>query len=360
MVVLEKITAPASRNRAAGGASVAAGKSLVVAAPSGIGTPLVAMLSLIVAGTPSSGPIGSPFCQRSVDAFAVARAPSGLNAYSALMCGSHTAICASTSSSTSDGENCRALKPAIRSTALRSCSDATLSPDDDLCMTTQGQADLNDAREHAGADGKNLVVENVTRIVHRDRTVMAEPEIRAGHDVEHVGEILAAHLRLRAGVDLTRIDHRARYFRDHFRVLFPVHQHAEGVADIGTDLDLKRGGDAGAERAHPLADQGADLVGKGAHGAAKLCLAGNYVIGRARVDLRDRQHRRLQRIDIAADDGLQRLSERHGDDDGIFRSLRHRAVRAVAVDGDVKKISSRHRRARQDRKLAMVEVGRVV
>src|SRR3954452_6336718 len=39
VVVLGKITAPASRNRAAGGASVSAGTSLVVAAPSGIGTP---------------------------------------------------------------------------------------------------------------------------------------------------------------------------------------------------------------------------------------------------------------------------------------------------------------------------------
>src|SRR4030081_1482582 len=106
MVVLEKITAPASRKRAAGGASAVAGTSLVVAAPSGTGTPLVAMFSLIVAGTPSSGPAGSPLCQRPVDAFAVARAPSGAKAYNALMYGSHTAICVSTSSSTSDGENC--------------------------------------------------------------------------------------------------------------------------------------------------------------------------------------------------------------------------------------------------------------
>src|ERR1700693_6177617 len=118
MVVLEKITAPASRKRAAGGASTAAGTSLVVAAPNGTGTPLVAILSLIVAGTPSSTPIGWPLFQRSVDALAVIRAPSGSKAYSALMCGSHTATWASTSSSTSDGENCLAREPAIRSTAL--------------------------------------------------------------------------------------------------------------------------------------------------------------------------------------------------------------------------------------------------
>ena len=125
MVVFEKITAPASRRRAAGGASRSAGTSLTLAAPSGTGTPLVAMFSLMVTGTPSSKPIGSPFCQRSVDAVATARAPSGSKAYSALMCGSHAATCVSTSSSTSDGENWPALKPSIRSTAERSCSDVT-------------------------------------------------------------------------------------------------------------------------------------------------------------------------------------------------------------------------------------------
>src|SRR5712664_499996 len=197
MVVLEKITAPASRSRAAGGASAAAGTSLVVATPSGTGTPLVAMLSLIVAGTPSSRPVGSPLCQRSVDAFAVARAPPGSNAYSALMCGSHTAICAITSSSTSDGENCLARKPAIRSTALRSCSDVTVSSDAGSRMGAYRQAGFNDAREHAGSNGENLVVEHVTGIVHRYRSLMAYPEIGAGYRLHHVGEILAAHLRLR-------------------------------------------------------------------------------------------------------------------------------------------------------------------
>src|SRR4051794_31072525 len=173
MVVFEKIPAPASRNRAAGGASTAAGTSLVVAAPSGTGTPLVAMLSLIVTGTPSSGPAGSPFCQRSVEALAAARPPSGSNAYSALMCGSQTAICASTSSSTSDGENCLVRKPAIRSTALRSCSDVTASSDAGLCMGTYGEPGLDDAGEHAGADRQDLVVQNIAGIVHGHVAVMA-------------------------------------------------------------------------------------------------------------------------------------------------------------------------------------------
>src|ERR1700716_218829 len=212
MVVLEKITAPASRNRAAGGASTGDGTSLTLAAPSGTGTPLVAILSLIVTGTPSSGPVGSPFCQRSVDAFAVARAPSGSNAYSALMCGSHTAICVSTSSSTSDGENCFARKPAIRSTALRSCSDVTASSDAVLCMGADRQPGFDDAREHAGADWQDLIVEHIAGVVHGHRAFVADPEVGAGHRMQHVSEILAAHLRLRPGEDLGGVDHRARYF----------------------------------------------------------------------------------------------------------------------------------------------------
>src|SRR5665213_2624296 len=198
MVVLEKITAPASRNRAAGGASTGDGTSLLVAVPSGTGTPLVAMLSLMVTGTPSSEPTGSPFCQRSVEHFATARAPSGSKAYSALICGSHTATCASTSSSTSDGVNCLARKPAIRSAAERSCSGVTVSCGSGLCMGGHvqrgcGQTGFNDAREHAGANRENLVVEHVTRVVHRHRAFMADPEIGPGDHAHHVGEILAAH-----------------------------------------------------------------------------------------------------------------------------------------------------------------------
>src|SRR6266403_823522 len=232
MVVFENITAPASRKRAAGGASAAAGTSFVVMAPRGTGTPLVAIFSLIVVGTPSSRPIGWSFCQRSVDAFAVARAPSGSKAYSALMCGSHAAMCASMSSTTSVGENCFARKPATRSTALRSCSDVTASRDAELCMATYRQAGFHDAREHAGADRQDLVVENVAGIVHRHRAFVAEPEIGAGHRLHHVGEILAAHFRLRAGEHFRRIDHRARDGFNHAGLFFLVHKHAEGVADI--------------------------------------------------------------------------------------------------------------------------------
>src|ERR1700736_2954056 len=193
MVVLEKMIAPASRNRAAGGASSSAGTSLVVAAPSGTGTPLVAMFSLMVADTPSSGPIGVPLCQRSVDAVATTRAPSGSKAYSALICGSHAATRANTSSSISVGENCLVRKPAISSTALSSCSEVFVRS----CMGTDRHPGLDEAGGHAGPDGQDFVVENVAGIMHWHRAFMAEPEVGAGHRLQHVGKIFAAHLRPR-------------------------------------------------------------------------------------------------------------------------------------------------------------------
>jgi hypothetical protein len=69
------MTAPDSRIRAAGGASFAAGTSRLAAVPTGTGVPRVAMFSLIIDGTPSIGPSGSPFSQRASEARAAASAP---------------------------------------------------------------------------------------------------------------------------------------------------------------------------------------------------------------------------------------------------------------------------------------------
>ena len=90
-----------------------------------------------------------------------------------------------------------------------------------LCMGACRKTGFDDAREHAGADRQDLVVEDVAGIVHRHRAFMADPEIGAGHRLHHVGKILAAHLRLRAGDDLGGIDHRARHFLDHARTALP-------------------------------------------------------------------------------------------------------------------------------------------
>ncbi len=73
MVVLPRKTVPASRSRAVAGASSGNGSSEASEVPRRIGQPATAMLSLIVTGTPSSGPIASPFSQRACEASAMAR-----------------------------------------------------------------------------------------------------------------------------------------------------------------------------------------------------------------------------------------------------------------------------------------------
>jgi hypothetical protein len=42
-------------------------------------------------------------------------------------------------------------------------------------------AGFDDAREHAGADRQDLVIEHVARVVYRHRAVVADPEIGARH-----------------------------------------------------------------------------------------------------------------------------------------------------------------------------------
>src|SRR4051794_40622 len=100
-------------------------------------------------------------------------------------------------------------------------------------MAAYRKTGFDDAREHAGADGQYLVVEDVTGIVHWHRAVMADPEIGAGHRLHHVGKVLAAHLRLRPGEDLRGLDDGARGLLDHPRLLLLVDQHAKDVADVG-------------------------------------------------------------------------------------------------------------------------------
>jgi len=79
-VVLARMIAPASRIRAAGGASCRAGFRAVAALPRGIGVPWVAISSLTVTGIPSSGPLGAPLFQRSVEARASRRTCCGSKA----------------------------------------------------------------------------------------------------------------------------------------------------------------------------------------------------------------------------------------------------------------------------------------
>src|SRR5712692_8682226 len=105
MVVLPRITQPASRSRAAGGASAACpGASSLARVPIGDGSPRVQMFSLMVSGTPSSGERAVPARQRAAEAPACSSAPSRSMRYMALIFGSHASMRASRARVTSSGE----------------------------------------------------------------------------------------------------------------------------------------------------------------------------------------------------------------------------------------------------------------
>ncbi len=107
MVVLPSSTHPASRTRAEGGASAAAGVISPAAVPSGVGTPFVAILSLMVMGTPSSGLSGSPARQRRSELVACASAPTASMTYIAWIFGSHASMRVSAARVTSTGDTWR-------------------------------------------------------------------------------------------------------------------------------------------------------------------------------------------------------------------------------------------------------------
>ena len=104
IVVLATSTAPASFSRAAAGASRGAGARTVACEPSGEATPVVAMFSLSVTGTPSSGLSGSPARHRSSAALAWRSASVSSRCHSALIVGSQRSIRARTALRASGGE----------------------------------------------------------------------------------------------------------------------------------------------------------------------------------------------------------------------------------------------------------------
>lgn len=80
----DKHDALIAQARRCAGESAAAGVSSVVFEPRRVGWPFSQMLSLTVAGTPSSGPSGRPFRQRASDATAASITGSGLTGMNAL------------------------------------------------------------------------------------------------------------------------------------------------------------------------------------------------------------------------------------------------------------------------------------
>ena len=105
VVVLPRITAPASRRRAVAGASTSHGPAgSTVREPRSVGQPAARMRSFADTGTPSSAPHGAPRCQRASLARAAASASSGARWQKALRTGFKRSMRSSTALAASTGE----------------------------------------------------------------------------------------------------------------------------------------------------------------------------------------------------------------------------------------------------------------
>ena len=78
------------------------------------------------------------------------------------------------------------------------------------------------------------------------------------------------------------------------------------------------------------------------------------------MDLRDAEDQRFGRRDIARNDGLQLADQGRGDNNRVFRLLRHGAVAARAANVEVEEIGARHGFARFDTDLFRLSIGVVV
>ncbi len=79
----------------------------------------------------------------------------------------------------------------------------------------------------------------------------------------------------------------------------------------------------------PRLQEVAHLGREAARGAAQMRGVRNDVVGRAGVEHADRNHRRLQRVDVARDDRLDRVDDLRADEHGVDGEMRPRGVAAA-------------------------------
>ncbi len=206
---------------------------------------------------------------------------------------------------------------------------------------------LGERHPVAGADGQHLVVEVVIGAVQPRRLGPlsgAEPDVAAGLRLQHVGEVLAAHLRRRIGDDTGGTDDRGGGGQGVRGLVDAVDDGRIAALVAQRRLHLEHRGDAGDERAHPRLDQRLHRRVERAHRAAQHHFFGNHVPGVAAVHLGDADDAGVQRMQVAGDDGLQRLDRVRGEQHRILALVGHRRVGALAGDDDLEDVERTHQR----------------
>ncbi len=136
----------------------------------------------------------------------------------------------------------------------------------------------------------------------------------------------------------------------------------DGIAAVVREVDARAGGlrHARGHFLHALLDQIPHLRFQGADRSQHLGGLRNHIAGVTGMEAADRQHRRFQRVDAARDDGLQGDHQLRAGEQRINALVRHRRMRALALDLDHQFVHRRHQRSRTDREAAERNAGNVV
>ncbi len=151
---------------------------------------------------------------------------------------------------------------------------------------------------------EDVVVEDVAGVVALVAVAHADQDHRAGARFQHEREILGAHHRDELFVDPVTTDDVGGDGGGDAGFAGVVDRHRIHAAVDRPGRAAIGARDAVGDLADAALDEITDLGVERAHGAAELGGLRDDVEGRAGVELGDRDHRRLQRIDVARDDRL--------------------------------------------------------
>src|SRR6185369_11324633 len=183
--------------------------------------------------------------------------------------------------------------------------------------------------------------------------------IRPRLGLQHIGEVLRAHGRFLhlhvVGADNGRHDLPRE---------FGLGRVVDGGWVIPYEFEfagsLMRRADVFGDLLHAPFDQVQHFQREGAHGALQLAAVGHDIGGLPAMDHRYRNDPRVDRLLVAADDGLERLHHLAGDGHWIDAVVRQGRMASLAADSDLEFVARSHDRPRTHREFPDRIAGPVV
>ncbi len=178
----------------------------------------------------------------------------------------------------------------------------------------------------------------------RRRAALTEPDIAARSLLEHEGEILGAHGRLGVAVDVAGTDYlrRHRGREGSFGFAIDGGRITAVVGDFGDGA--KGGGDLFGESFQPPFKSLLGCRLEAAHRPRKGDVVRDDIEGGTAINHGHADHRGVNRVDAATDQGLGGGDDVGGDQDRVDAEMGHGAVPALAGDGDAEPIGGSHDR----------------